>query len=316
VAEIYDAFNFGEKDPQAIKSFLLATQSAKKPPHYVLLVGDASYDPRNFLNLDTDPDLVPTKLINTDVFQAASDGWFADFNNTGDTALAIGRLPGQSAADIGSLVAKIIKYDSSPAGSKPALLLASDLSEPGVTPTFTDASNTLLPLLPAGIPTPTMITRLGDNSNHQQLLDAINASPDLVNYIGHGNENFWPGPTGAPPGNYWLSNSDAAKLSNGNHPAFFVMMTCLNGFFIDPMQESLAEALLQADGGAVAVWASSGVTVPSGQLEANQALYQILFGSSTPPPLGEAVRQAKNSSSDPDVRQTWNLLGDPETILK
>jgi hypothetical protein len=33
-------------------------------------------------------------------------------------------------------------------------------------------------------------------------------------------------------------------------------------------------------------------------------------------PLGEAARQAQNSSSDPDVKQTWNLLGDPETNLR
>ena len=35
-------------------------------------------------------------------------------------------------------------------------------------------------------------------------------------------------------------------------------MTCLNGYFIDVKLESIAEALLQAPGGAVAVWASSG----------------------------------------------------------
>ena len=49
----------------AIKNFLAATQTAKRAPHYVLLVGDASYDPRNFLDLASNPDLVPTKLINT-----------------------------------------------------------------------------------------------------------------------------------------------------------------------------------------------------------------------------------------------------------
>jgi hypothetical protein len=104
-------------------------------------------------------------------------------------------------------------------------------------------------------------------------------------------------------------------LTNSSHPAFFAMMTCLSGYFIDVQVESLAEALMSANGGAVAVWASSGVTVPSGQLEADQALYQLLFGAS-PPLLGEAVRQAQNQSSDPDVRQTWNLLGDPETRLR
>ena len=41
------------RDPQAIKNFLAATQTAKRPPHYVLLVGDATDDPRGFLTGST-----------------------------------------------------------------------------------------------------------------------------------------------------------------------------------------------------------------------------------------------------------------------
>ena len=38
-------------------------------------------------------------------------------------------------------------------------------------------------------------------------------------------------------------------------------MTCLNGYFHDPAFESLAQALMSAEGGgAVAVWAPSGMT--------------------------------------------------------
>ena len=68
----------------------------------------------------------------------------------------------------------------------------------------------------------------------------------------------------------------------------------------------------------------SGLTVPSGQLEADKTLYQLLFPpvpanpktKVVPVPLGEAARQAQSSSSNPDVKQTWNLLGDPETTLR
>ena len=38
-------------------------------------------------------------------------------------------------------------------------------------------------------------------------------------------------------------------------------MTCLNGYFQDPAMDSLAEALMKSEkGGAIAVWASSGMT--------------------------------------------------------
>jgi hypothetical protein len=305
IQQVYDAFSFGEKDPQAIRNFLSATQRGKQPPHYVLLVGDASNDPRNFLGLsfvNGVPDLVPTKLIPTDFSLAASDQWFADFKNKGLSTMAIGRLPAESPDDVSKIVAKIIAYESSPPGN--GFVLASD-DEKG----FEDDSNSLLSLLPAGV-MPTSIRRAGDFSNRQELLKDINAGPDLVNYIGHGNVDTWAG------GQNWFSGSDTANLTNTTHPAFFVLMTCLNGYFVDPQVDSIAESMLRADGGAVAVWASSGVTVPSGQVLANKKLYGLLFGATPAPPLGEAVRQAKNFSDDLDVRQTWNLLGDPETRLR
>ncbi len=307
IGQVYDAFNFGEKDPLAIKEFLAATQAVKRPPHYALLVGDASYDPRNFLNLASNPDLVPTGLVNTRLGQAASDGWFADFDSNLQPQMAIGRLPVETAAEATALIAKILAYDKVTPDN--AFLLASDASDPGATPTFAASSASLLGLLPVGS-TPTTITRDPINDNHSTLIADINTGPDLVNYIGHGSDDAWSANAD------WLSDADVSTLTNSGHPAFFVLMTCDNGSFANPTMDSLAESLLRANGGAVAVWASSGSTAPSGQLEANQALYQQLFATRSPPPIGEAVRQAKNASSDPDVKQTWNLLGDPETHLR
>jgi hypothetical protein len=78
----------------------------------------------------------------------------------------------------------------------------------------------------------------------------------------------------------------------------------------------LAEALLKAKGGgAVAVWASSGLTEPDKQAVMNKELIRLLFngGSLT---LGEATKRAKASVSDQDVRKTWILFGDPTTRLR
>ena len=69
-----------------------------------------------------------------------------------------------------------------------------------------------------------------------------------------------------------LVNEDARKLTNGSSLSFFVTMTCLNGYFQDVYSESLAEALLRAEhGGAVAVWASSGLTGLAGQTAAGNS---------------------------------------------
>ena len=62
--------------------------------------------------------------------------------------------------------------------------------------------------------------------------------------------------------------------------------------------------------GAVAVWASSGLTdsLPQGAL--NRALLSALFGS-TPMTVGQAAAAAKAATPDLDVRRTWTFLGDP-----
>jgi hypothetical protein len=78
----------------------------------------------------------------------------------------------------------------------------------------------------------------------------------------------------------------------------------------------LAEALLKArQGGAVGVWASSGLTEPDKQVVMNKELIRLLFNGETLT-VGEAVRRAKAVVSDQDVKRTWILLGDPTTRLK
>ena len=91
-------------------------------------------------------------------------------------------------------------------------------------------------------------------------------------------------------------------------------MTCLNGYFQDPALESLAEGLMKAPGGAVAVWASSGFTDPGSQEVMDVAVMRELFGGART--LGEAMRRAKASVEDPDVRRSWVLFGDPTTQLR
>src|SRR2546426_9038147 len=100
--------------------------------------------------------------------------------------------------------------------------------------------------------------------------------------------------------------------SNGPRLPFVAAMTCLNGFFHSLFpEESMAEALVRApNGGAIAVWASSTLTSPAGQIAMNQELFRLLF-SGTNPTLGEAMAAAKKATTDGDVRRSWILFGDP-----
>jgi hypothetical protein len=95
-----------------------------------------------------------------------------------------------------------------------------------------------------------------------------------------------------------------------------MLMTCLNGYSHDAYIDSLGEALLKApQGGAVAVWASAGFTESEPQFQMNQQLYGALFAGASPR-LGDAIRAAKLTVADSDVRRTWILLGDPTMRIR
>jgi hypothetical protein len=90
----------------------------------------------------------------------------------------------------------------------------------------------------------------------------------------------------------------------------------LNRYFHDRALDSLAESLIKAkDGGAVAVWASSGMTLPDDQAAMNREFYRLVLGDPALA-LGEAVRRAKLATNYSDVRRTWLFFGDPTMKLK
>jgi hypothetical protein len=308
VEDIYDEFNFGEKSPKAIKDFLtLAKANWGKPPRFVLLVGDASFDPRNYLGLG-DFDFVPTKLIDTVYLETASDDWFVDFNNDGLPEMAIGRLPVQTSDEASIVVSKIVGYEKS--SKKNEALLVADRVDNSSDFNFEGASEEVRSLLPTYLTVRNIFRGDfgSDAEAKRELLNGINQGALLVNFIGHGSTEIWRGSI--------LTSDDAEALTNSPRLPFFISMTCLNGFFQDVYTESLAEALLKAkSGGAIAVWASSGLTEPDKQAVMNKELIKLLFGRELIT-LGEATARAKASISDQDIRKTWILFGDPTTRLK
>jgi hypothetical protein len=305
IEDIYDEFSYGNKSPQAVKDFLqYAKASWKVGPRFVLLCGDQSYDPKNYLGLG-DWDLMPAKLVDTGLMETASDDWYADFNDDGLAELAVGRLPARTAEEAEAIVAKIISYErSNPSGE---LLLVSDAID-GYD--FEAASDQLKALAPTTMKVNEIKRgRLDAAAAKQALMGAINRGQRLVNYTGHGSVDQWKGDL--------LTNEDANMLANSGRFSVFLMMTCLNGYGQDPALDGLAEALMKAEnGGAVAVWASSGMTNPDAQAQMNQELYRLLFGGESGLTIGELIQRAKAQIGEADVRRTWLLLGDPTMKIR
>jgi hypothetical protein len=321
VGDLYDEFSFGNKNPQALRDFLSRAKSSwQKPPRFVLLVGDASYDPRDYLGWAKlgKLDFVPTKLVGTAYQETASDDWFVDFNGDRLPEMAIGRLPVRTSNEAATVVTKIVGYEQSPADAWARQVLFVADVDPKHEFDFEAATIPLEALIPSGFGVDEIFrSRFNKDSEVKaELLNSINSIDQgalIVNFIGHGTLLGWGGAGGL------LSSGDASSLVNGLRLPFFISMTCLNGFFQAPYADTLAEALLKVgSGGGIAVWASSGMTEPDGQVVMNKELVQQLFNKEglTGLTIGEAVMKAKAAVSDQDVRRTWILFGDPTTRLK
>jgi hypothetical protein len=309
VEDIYDEFGFGMKGAKAVKSFLkYASDHWTTKPRFVLLAGDATFDPRNFEAMG-EYDFVPTKLLNTAYIETASDDWFVDFNDDGLPEMAMGRLPFRTPAEADTVVSKIVGYDQS-ATLNQALLVA-DLMEEGDYD-FEAAATELAGMLPGHI-TSSQVFRghyAEDTLVKDAIMAGINAGPLLVNYTGHGSIGTWRGEPSV------FTSYDPASLTNGSNLPLFINMTCLNGAFHDIYADSLAESLVKSGtGGAVAVWSSSGLTEPEGQHLMNKEAFTLLFNGEGLT-LGEVVKRSKAATTDEDIRKTWILLGDPAMTLK
>lgn len=309
IDEVFDAFNYGERSPFAIRDFLQSAESQwTRKPQYLLLVGDASLDPRNYLGLG-DFDFVPTRIIETAAFKTASDDWFSDFKQNGFETIATGRIPARTASDAALVVSKIVNHEkglAGDAGNQQALLVA----DQNIGADFTTATKFAAADLPSWLqPTEIFADGMDPNVVTQQILTALNSGPVLVNYSGHGSVEQWSFAD-------FLDDTSGAALTNGDQLSVYLLMDCLNGFFQDVYSTSLAETLLLApNGGAVAVWASSGFTNQPPQASMNQALLQILKTNPSTP-IAAAIVQAKTGVTDNDVRRTWIFFGDPAMPLQ
>jgi hypothetical protein len=309
IGDLYDEFNFGERSPYVIRQFLKsAVRNWRTVPKYLLLNGRASVDPRNYLGFGH-LDLVPTKIVPTSTLMTASDDWFSDFNDSGMPTIATGRLPVGSADEAKTVIGKIVAYEGHSTDgpwTRQALVVA----DQNDTEKFSQDSLAVQAQLPSSLQVTDVFTStVGSVAARQDILAAINSGQLLVNYLGHGSEEQWSGED-------LFDNTTVASLTNGSQLPVFLVMDCLNGFFQDVYAQPLAVKLLLApNGGAVAALASSGLNQAPPQTELDKLIVEDTFNSARPT-LGESILKAKSHISDPAVRRTYTLFGDPAMQIK
>jgi hypothetical protein len=302
VSDIFDEFNYGGLSSDSIKSFLqYAYQNWQTPPQYVLLIGDASWDSRNYENQGFF-NFVPPKIVTTVYTETASDEALADFDGDGLTEMAIGRVPARTVADVTTVFTKTVNWEASlsPASLDRGALFAYDFNNGYI---FDVMSNNLRNQLPASMPS-TFVFR-GEVDANTNLINAMNTGKYIVNYAGHGTAGSW-------GGNPVFFNVFSVPTTSDHNPAIYTMLTCLNGYFHWLYFPSIAEVLLNSPNkGAAVAWASSGLTLPNIQ-EVMATRFYLKLGEGSIPRMGDLVRDAKSVvPGGSDVRFSWALLGDP-----
>ena len=243
-------------------------------------------------------------MIETAAFKTSSDDWFTDFLSTGYATLPTGRLPVRTATDAQLLVSKIVNYErgtyAGPWNAQALLVADQDTNS-----SFSSALSSAAANLPASLEISEIFADGHDAASMRtQLIDSLNGGALLVNYQGHGSQQQW-------SFSDLFNSGDASSLTNGGRLPVYLLMDCLNGFFQDIYADSLAESLLLSpNGGAVAVWASSGFTDQAPQSTMNQS-FLAQFAAHPGDSLGQLILRAKYGTSDNDVRRTWILFGDP-----
>ena len=308
VRDVYDEFSYGVPGPEAIRAFLARAYLTWRPrPLFVLLVGDASFDPKNYLGLGM-RDYVPTRMIEVPATHVPSDDALADLDNDGVPEMAVGRLPVQTTAGADAVVRKIVSYDRQPPpAGRPALFVAD--SDPAID--IEGTANQLQSFLPASM----AVTRTyrADSASRDAfkatVMTELDSGPGIVDYIGHGGPEVWGHEA-------FLGTPDPATLTNGNRLSLYLMTSCLNAWFLDPKTDSLGEAFLEApNGGAIAVLSSSGLETADDGLQINGAILRALFAQGSPT-IGEAEIAAKRAVGGGDLTRATILFGDPASRLR
>jgi hypothetical protein len=311
--EIAAEFGHGQASAEAIQGFLAyAFQSWARPsPRYVLLVGDASYDPRNFIGT-SQPAPLPALWTKTSYLWTVSDPLLAAVN--GDDALpdlAIGRLPAATPEQAQALVGKLLAWEDSGQGLNGAAALVAD--NPDIAGDFeADASDIAQSFFQGRSVSLLKLSELGA-ATRPAILDALNAGLSHLGYVGHGGAAVWASE------NVWNS-WDAPSLQAQSQQPLLVTMNCLNGYFVAPAFDSLSESLLKAEGGgAIASFSPSGLSLEGPAHQYHRALMAELTGGQHQR-LGDAILAAQKAYAQtglmPELVSVYHLLGDPATRIR
>ena len=300
VFDIYDQFSYGVIDPLAIKNYI-AYAANHLGTKYVLLVGDDTYDYKNYGKTGSISFIPSIYMPTGDLVQYAPvDPKYADINDDNVPELAIGRFAVRTPAELSNVITKTLAYASKTYGK--TSIFASD-------ETYSAASDALLAEVPADwTHTTAYLDALPLDQAREALISSINAGTALTSYVGHTDDYEW-------TFNGLFLNDDAAALTNSGRPTVVIQNGCWNNYYVNPTYETMGDAMLNdGDYGAAAMVGSTTLTLDLDEQRLGGYFMPLLTHPGMT--IGQAMLQAKQATAatDPqavDVLMGWTLLGDP-----
>jgi len=313
--QVYDEFGFGEARPEALREFLeYAYHNWRKPQlRYVLLLGDGTYDYKDYLGTGV-VNRVPPLMVKTSYLWTASDPTLAAINGEDFLPdIAIGRLPAATKEELRAMLEKILAYETGKAGVSvtTAVLVADNPDEAG---DFVAEAEEIAGGALAGRPVEKLyLSRLGPAAMRAGIAAAFDSGASLMSYIGHGGIHLWAQEN-------IFNSGDVPGLAPQPQQPLLLTMNCLNGYFHFPYFNSLSEELLKAeDKGAIAAFSPSGLSLDAPAHRFHQALLEAVLHHGHAR-LGDAVLagQAEYAASGafPELLRIYHLLGDPALTLR
>ena len=310
--EIYDSYNWGVASPHAVRDFL-RDAFHNWGVRYVVLVGIGSFDYRD-LGGKGEPQ-TPTLMTSTPNGLFGCDNCLVDFDGDSAPDMAIGRIPAASVVDLQTYLVKVEAYEKGTVSlyNAGAMLLAD--KPDSAAGYFPQDSDWVAELLPSGIAvTRIYLDQQAIGAARSLLFEGMNRGTGWVNYLGHGGMDRF-GAAGL------LTWDDMGALSSTGPLPVISALTCAANRFEVPGYAPLgARLVLDANGGAIAVWAPTGLSLNEPAVRLNRNLFATVFQQQTST-LGEAVQQTLRDNTRREdmplyMLRIYSLIGDPALQLR
>ncbi|MGE4072800.1 MAG: C25 family cysteine peptidase [Lysobacterales bacterium] len=315
VEDLYDYYDSGTFGPTAIR-LALRDAEARLGTRYVLLVGGDTYDYFNYGGSNS-TSFVPTNYRHTGTLirYAPVDSVYGETEDGGQFALAIGRFPVRTVAELNAVIDKTLAFQNST--RVPSYFKSSDRDQGSLN--FDAYSDTVGNALGSGWTRGGISLRnypsgsAGVAMARNDLVAAVNAGQSLVSFFGHSSPNSWSRESLVTAAGVY-----GGMFANAQSPMVVWQLGCYGSYFVDPVYNTVAHGLmLQANGGgAAAVLGAGALTNTASDIAWMTALSPLLPTDR----LGDALRASQQQlklSGDQfdDVSVGANLLGDPALKL-